>query len=1200
MNPDTCATPTCLTTRVTASVARACTLMTEDTRHLPGLCCALCRIGWLTLVLLGTLPALAQVPDTRDQIELSAATAKTAALPTKEQIEAQLAMLESSGDLNETLKSSLSELYRRTLANLTEIEKFDTRLAELTEALKTAPNEIQELQKALERQSAASASKPLALPEGLTSDQISQRLNQVLADAAALETRVSELSKLIDASQTRPATARERLIVIKQALDTLDQDLKQITLTGEPPELTQARRWALETQRQALWSEARMLEQELLWQPTNETLIKVRHDLAALELRELRAQQRALEEALSERRAEQVRAEQLASERAQREAEDKHPLIRDLIRQNAILTEALGESAQRLSGLSEELAQLEAEYKRIEDEYRGAKQRLEVAGLTRALGQVLLDQRNQLPDLRQYRGQIRARENQIADATLRQIRYREEERQLRDLDRYLEELALTEPAVRAEDVRPGLLEALKQRRNLLRQVIKSEDDYIRQLGELNFAAEQVVRVTRGYESFLAENLLWVRSAAAMDRETLANLPAALAWLISMDGWSEVTLALGERLRHSPVFWLGLLLVLGLIWKNPALRRAIRARAEPLRQVRTDRIRFTLEAIGLTGILALPSAFLCWLVGQQLMVSESATAYTRALGAGLSQVAFGLYCLRVFRLICMHGGVADRHFRWKDYTLSRLRRDFGWFTLYAVPLAFITAALFQYNDQVYTNSLGRLMLIGIMLGMSVFFARLLHPDQGAIKHFLLDHPGGWFFRLRRLWFPLIVGVPLSLAVLAAVGYLYTAGVLFQSLVYQLWVVLGLVVVHQSVVRWLSITRRRIALQAALERQAARRAQGEGESGESSAAPDVFQVNEAELDLAALDEQTRRLINAALFMVGAVGLWATWSEVLPALGLLKRFALWHYQGLVAGSQQLIPVTVADIGLVVVIIVVATIAARNLPALLEILLLQSNTLSVGARYTIKTLSSYLIIALAFLMIFSTLGLQWDQIQWLVAALGVGIGFGLQEIIGNFISGLIILFERPVRVGDIVTIGDTTGVVTNIRIRATTIRNWDKQELLVPNKELITGRLLNWTLTDQQNRISIPIGIEYGSDPRKALELLARVASEHERILDDPAPLVSFEGFGDNALLLVLRCYMDSLEERIRVITELHQAIYNTFRAEGIPIAFPQRDVRLYTKEPLVIRLQQDPESGATAQTSTAQTSEAGRQSSRADSPH
>jgi potassium efflux system protein len=303
---------------------------------------------------------------------------------------------------------------------------------------------------------------------------------------------------------------------------------------------------------------------------------------------------------------------------------------------------------------------------------------------------------------------------------------------------------------------------------------------------------------------------------------------------------------------------------------------------------------------------------------------------------------------------------------------------------------------------------------------------------------------------------------------------------------------------------------------------------------------------------------------------LGVWVTWSDVLPALSVLNQVPLWHNSGVVDGVAESVPVTAADLGLVLVIVFVATIAAKNLPALLEILLLQTESVSAGGRYAIKTLASYSITVTAFLIAFGTLGLNWSQVQWLVAALGVGIGFGLQEIVANFISGIIILFERPVRVGDIVTIGDTTGVVTNIQIRATTIRNWDRQELLVPNKEFITGRLLNWSLTDQQNRISIPIGIEYGSDTRKALKILSEVAAAHERVLDDPAPLISFEGFADSALTVVLRCYLDSLEGRIGVTTDLHQAIYDRFNEAGIGMAFPQREVHLSQREPLSVRLQ------------------------------
>ena len=178
-----------------------------------------------------------------------------------------------------------------------------------------------------------------------------------------------------------------------------------------------------------------------------------------------------------------------------------------------------------------------------------------------------------------------------------------------------------------------------------------------------------------------------------------------------------------------------------------------------------------------------------------------------------------------------------------------------------------------------------------------------------------------------------------------------------------------------------------------------------------------------------------------MAAVVGLWGISSEVLPALAVLEDIPLWTYTGTLDGQEHVIPVTLADIGLTLLITIIAAVAVRNLPAFLEIVLLQRIAISAGSCYTIKILTGYIIVISAAFTIFSTFGLSWSQIQWLVAALGVGIGFGLQEIVANFISGLIILFERPVQVGDIVTIGNTTGVVSQIRICATIVRSWDQQ---------------------------------------------------------------------------------------------------------------------------------------------------------------
>jgi potassium efflux system protein len=190
-------------------------------------------------------------------------------------------------------------------------------------------------------------------------------------------------------------------------------------------------------------------------------------------------------------------------------------------------------------------------------------------------------------------------------------------------------------------------------------------------------------------------------------------------------------------------------------------------------------------------------------------------------------------------------------------------------------------------------------------------------------------------------------------------------------------------------------------------------------------------------------------------------------------------------------------------------------------------------------------------------TMSFTWSSVQWLAAGMTVGLGFGLQEIFANFVSGLILLFERPIRVGDVITLGDVTGVVSDIRIRATTVTNWDRKELIVPNKDLITGRLLNWTLSDTTNRIVLKVGVAYRSDPEVARALMLEVVQRHPNVLADPAPNVTFEEFADSALNLIVRAYVSSMDVRLETIHGLHVSVHKALQEAGIEIAFPQRDI-------------------------------------------
>ncbi|MFN9413503.1 MAG: mechanosensitive ion channel family protein, partial [Pirellula sp.] len=212
----------------------------------------------------------------------------------------------------------------------------------------------------------------------------------------------------------------------------------------------------------------------------------------------------------------------------------------------------------------------------------------------------------------------------------------------------------------------------------------------------------------------------------------------------------------------------------------------------------------------------------------------------------------------------------------------------------------------------------------------------------------------------------------------------------------------------------------------------------------------------------------------------------------------------------------------------------------------------------------SRYAILILGLLMTFNSIGVRWSSIQWLVAALGVGLGFGLQEIFANFVSGLILLFEQPVRVGDVITLGETTGTVSRIRMRATTVTNFDQQELIIPNKDLVTGRLLNWTLSDSTNRIVIQVGIAYESDPELACSLIREVCLSHPNVMQEPAPTAFFEQFGDSTLNINVRFFLAKLDLRLPTRHELLVSIRNRFAESGIEIAFPQRDLHIKSIPP------------------------------------
>jgi potassium efflux system protein len=229
---------------------------------------------------------------------------------------------------------------------------------------------------------------------------------------------------------------------------------------------------------------------------------------------------------------------------------------------------------------------------------------------------------------------------------------------------------------------------------------------------------------------------------------------------------------------------------------------------------------------------------------------------------------------------------------------------------------------------------------------------------------------------------------------------------------------------------------------------------------------------------------------------------------------------------------------------------------------LLRNRTTLDGGARFAFSTLVRYSITIVGTIVVFGLLGVTWNKVQWLAAALTFGLGFGLQEIVANFVSGLILLVERPVRVGDVVTIGTLMGKVSRIQIRATTITLWDRSEMIVPNKEFITTKLVNWTLSDSKRRIEIPVRIAYGADLDRVKKILVEAAEQHPSVLDDPAPHALLLSFGDDAIHLELRFVVD-FGQGLTTKDQVQMVIEHEFQKHGIEFALPKSEVRLVSEE-------------------------------------
>ncbi len=465
----------------------------------------------------------------------------------------------------------------------------------------------------------------------------------------------------------------------------------------------------------------------------------------------------------------------------------------------------------------------------------------------------------------------------------------------------------------------------------------------------------------------------------------------------------------------------------------------------------------------------------------------------------------------------------------------------------VCLSLLCSCKLHYLETLPTDVIGQSIFITILLLIDIIlikYATIVFKEKQSV--------------VKKLLALSYVLIPLILISRIYYGYFYSAIVITVRIIETYFFIFIMNFIYYIIRKSLKIAQYRFNMKRKFQEAQLKKNENSKRNGEDNIDENIIVPSEDELSIDDINKQTSSILKFCYFTVCLFLLHFMWSDIIGILSYLNTITLWNITATdAAGKISIIKsVSITDVVISIFCIVLMVIMVKNIPGLLEVTLNKFAT-TQNASYSTKTILTYIIIGVCLVISMGKLGVTWDNLQWLVAALSVGLGFGLQEIFGNFVSGLIILFERPIRLGDIVTIGDISGTVTKIRIRATTILQFDKKELIVPNKKFITESLTNWTLSDTMTRIEIKVGVGYSSDVELVQKTLLDIANECPYVMKDPAPKAYFISFGDSNLDHTLYVYIKTIAERYLALNYLNKTIFNKFNELNIEIAFNQIDM-------------------------------------------
>lgn len=720
-------------------------------------------------------------------------------------------------------------------------------------------------------------------------------------------------------------------------------------------------------------------------------------------------------------------------------------------------------------------------------------------------------------------------------------RYRE---QIFDVQSYVDQIIRNDKGY--EPYREQLVQLIRHRRSLYDELYNAMSDGLTLAIELRAKYNEFNSTTSRLKTVINDHLFWLTSNQGISVEFFINLyPTLILQLRDLTRYLSSETVIEETLTN----YLKLLIpviILGLIFQkaHPYFRRLSNELALRLDKD-SDGYSITPKALFCHCFLILPKMIVITLIGAIFIFLildrfEDQKHVTLLL-------TLHLMCFLYMRQIMEPNSLMQRHFSMAPSIIkqNRMLIDQIWYV--SIPMLTIANMREVEPNKISGDVIGYiLMLLGFLY--LTFFAIV------TVKRMLTQYTPTMTF-----WALSIVGIltPLTIVIMLGLGYYYTVIQLLNRVAITLYIGFAYLIISNTLRRELYVAEIKILRKI---RQKVILNQDNDQQAHSNTNANSFGARFESFRLELVNNRAFKLFNAILLTISVYFMYLQWNDLAGVLTYLDKIYLWQNVNVVDGKTITSSLSFGDILLAIVIVIVAVVLNHNLPMLIErLFMLRSGVAAKSTSYTIKLITSYVITGLGIIFAAGALGISWDNLQWLVAALSVGLGFGLQEIFANFVSGLIILFERQIRVGDIVTISNLSGTVNKIRIRATTIVSFDNKEVVIPNRQFITTALTNWSLSNTVTKIEFAIGIAYDADPNKAKDILRGIIRRCRDLNREKKPVVFIKSLDASAVTIMCEVFVNEIGKRKAVYDYLSTETLRLFKDHNIEIPFDQLDVTI-----------------------------------------